>query len=819
MPWDRLCSLPHLRRAWVAVHRSRGAPGLDRVTVDDFQADAAKNIAQLQTALVTGSWRPLPLRRARLPCLDRDDRTLAISTVRDRLVHRAVADLLQPVFEPWFSDVSHAFRPRRSAFGAIQAVLKWIRGGEVAWILRADIRRFFDSIDRAHLDVLLRARVPDARVLDLVERILRQPLRERRQLVESIEGIPQGSPLSPLLSNVYLDGVDVELSARHPRMIRFCDDILVGAHDEEEVKTALERLDPALDAIGLQLHPKKTAVLSVDDGFEFLGFRVSRQGLGPSRGAVQALSHRLVELRAVSGAVPGDARRVFERWNAYYRTTLDEVAPLLAPELLELLGVERRPPAPAEPVRSVIADPVLEMAEDLARRLLDGFPGREGVFASEGLDDRGQRIFRAVRRGIETEDLRRHLVGEVCLGVYLLRGNDTVRLAVLDVDAKRRKSPHTGRHEVIPEDANRARGYSVRLAKQLNERGVPCLLEDSGAKGGHLWMRFDAPQPAETVVKWLEDLLKACDDPPEHVRVEIFPDRDRVPRDGDGPLVKLPLGIHAGTGRRCVLLDATGAPVSGPSAVLDAWEEILGEVLEQGSKRSGAERPGPLDSNRFPVAAELLRGCTLLAALDHKAAETGYLDHRERLALLGTVGHLDGDGSKALHAIIANCSNYKERVTQRYLDGNAPHPVSCGRLRQNHRELTRSVGCDCRFNVPRGAYPTPLLHVMPPKRVPGFDRRMRDIGRSPEKGTAAGSKASGHSGPTSHHDPAMEVDRLVKQIARHKRNMVGINASIEKAYQGLSDIMDRLRTDRVPVESGMLVRSREGEETIWRVEI
>lgn len=265
--------LDHLEEAWAKVRGNSGCAGADGVTVAHFQQRQAPRLLALNRQLRDGSYKPQPLRLFEIPKPDGDVRRLAVPAVVDRIAQTAVTMVLTPIIEPDLEDVSFAYRPGRSVKQAVEAIQRY-RDRGFSWIVEGDIERYFDRIphDRllTRLEEVLAPHVGGEAVMDLVALWLEAGALD---LDSPGVGIPQGSPLSPLLSNLYLDTVDEHFveELKGLKLVRFADDFVVLARDEIRAERALAAMREALAAQGLGLNPDKTRVVSFAQGFKFLG--------------------------------------------------------------------------------------------------------------------------------------------------------------------------------------------------------------------------------------------------------------------------------------------------------------------------------------------------------------------------------------------------------------------------------------------------------------------------------------------------------------------------------------------------------------------
>ncbi|WGD28404.1 CRISPR-associated endonuclease Cas1 [Ancylobacter sp. WKF20] len=260
--FENLCTPAALLAGWARVLANVGGPGGDRVTVHSFGHNLDGEIARLRADLASGAYRPGPLRRTAIPKRSGGSRPLAIPCVRDRVAQSALRLLLEPRLEPTFSDASFGYRPGRGVTEAVARVQELYREG-YRHVVDADIERFFEHVPHGPLLVRLGEAIQEPPVVRLIGRWLSAEPEAR--------GLPQGSPISPLLSNFYLDHLDDRLTGRGVRLVRFADDFLVLCRSPDGAGAALERVRDILGELGLRLNLDKTRLIDFDRGFQFLG--------------------------------------------------------------------------------------------------------------------------------------------------------------------------------------------------------------------------------------------------------------------------------------------------------------------------------------------------------------------------------------------------------------------------------------------------------------------------------------------------------------------------------------------------------------------
>jgi len=272
---DKVWAPATLEAAWERVWANKGAAGIDRQSIERFEAREDLYLAELATALRTGSYRPQPIRRVDIPKGDGRTRPLGIPTVKDRIVQTAVKFVLEPIFEARFRPTSYGFRPGRGCKDALREVAQLIVDGHT-FVVDADFESYFDSIPHERLMQRVEERVSDGRVLELLRGWLEQDIMQDMQRWTPTQGTPQGAVISPLLANIYLHPLDVRMAACGYRMVRYADDFVVLCKSREAAEAALAEIRTWVADNGLRLHPNKTHVgdcRQTGEGFEFLGYR------------------------------------------------------------------------------------------------------------------------------------------------------------------------------------------------------------------------------------------------------------------------------------------------------------------------------------------------------------------------------------------------------------------------------------------------------------------------------------------------------------------------------------------------------------------
>ena len=290
----------NLVRALQRVRRNKGSPGVDGMTVDALPAYLRGQWGAIRQALLAGSYQPQPVLRCEIAKSGGGTRQLGIPTVLDRFIQQAILQVLQPIFDPTFSEHSHGFRPGRRAHEAVREAQRYVQDGR-RWVVDVDLEKFFDRVNHDLLMGMLDNRIGDRRLLRIVRRYLEAGIMVDGVVVERYEGTPQGGPLSPLLANVLLDRVDKELERRGHTFVRYADDCNVYVRSRRAGERVLEALRGLYAKLRLRINEAKSAVARAWSR-QFLGysFWVAPGRIVKRRVAAKALSEFKARVRQLT---------------------------------------------------------------------------------------------------------------------------------------------------------------------------------------------------------------------------------------------------------------------------------------------------------------------------------------------------------------------------------------------------------------------------------------------------------------------------------------------------------------------------------------
>src|SRR5689334_21531837 len=331
---DKVYKRKNLEMAWEMVRANRGSGGVDGQSLDGFAAQLDQQLDRLQSELKDDTYQPQPVRQVQIPKVGKpgEFRLLGVPTIYDRVCQQALLNRLEPIFEPVFDEANFGYRRGRSTKDAMRKVGKEIQNGQ-EWIVDADLRDFFGSVDHERLLTLIAQQVADGRVLRLIRAMLKAGSYGKGQLFPSERGTPQGSVVSPLLSNILLTPFDREMRRRGYQLTRFADDWVVTCKSAAEARSAVDAARRILKQLGVELHPQKTRIVHVQQGFEFLGY-VIRRGKTPLD-----LPESKIRSRVRHGALYAYPKaKSIQRFKDQVRQRTKRTIPLSSQELIAALN-------------------------------------------------------------------------------------------------------------------------------------------------------------------------------------------------------------------------------------------------------------------------------------------------------------------------------------------------------------------------------------------------------------------------------------------------------------------------------------------------
>ena len=325
---EKILDKDNMNQAFKKVKSNKGAGGIDGMEVDELLQYLKENGQELTQAIKDDKYRPNPVRRVEIPKEEKGKvRKLGIPTVVDRVVQQAIAQVLSPIFEKQFSDNSFGFRPKRSAHDAIRKCQKNVDEG-YKYVVDMDLERYFDTVNQSKLVEVLSRTIKDGQVISLIHKFLRAGVVVRHKFEETEVGVPQGGPLSPLLSNIMLNELDQELEGRGHRFVRYADDMVIFCKSRKSANRTLENILPYIEEkLFLRVNRNKTVVDYVGK-VKFLGFTFYRyKGLTRIRIHPKAIAKMKVKIKILTSRSNGcgnekrakDLRKYIMGWINYFK--------------------------------------------------------------------------------------------------------------------------------------------------------------------------------------------------------------------------------------------------------------------------------------------------------------------------------------------------------------------------------------------------------------------------------------------------------------------------------------------------------------------
>lgn len=311
---EKILDRENMNKAYLRVKSNKGSHGIDGMKVDELLLFLKQHGDQLRQSILEGKYKPNPVRRVEIPKEDGKKRNLGIPTVFDRVVQQAITQVLTPIFEKQFSSSSYGFRLKRNAHQAISECQNNIDEG-YRYVVDMDLEKYFDTVNQSKLIEVLSRTIKDGRVISLIHKYLRAGVVVKHRFEETEIGVPQGGPLSPLLSNIMLNELDKELEKRGHRFIRYADDLLIFCKSRRSAERTLNNILPFIEKkLFLRVNREKTVVDYVSKvrflGFSFYQYKgKARVRVHPK--SISKMRTRVKELTSRSNGI-GNAERAMK---------------------------------------------------------------------------------------------------------------------------------------------------------------------------------------------------------------------------------------------------------------------------------------------------------------------------------------------------------------------------------------------------------------------------------------------------------------------------------------------------------------------------
>ena len=314
--FERLCTVETLKTGFRAVKKNGGSPGIDGISTREYETRLEEEVAQLKAELESWSYKPTPVRRVEIPKPNGGVRLLGVPCIRDRVLQASLKLLLEPIFDPGFSDSSYGFRPGKNQQQAIEAAQGYAKSGK-EYVVDIDLSKFFDRINHDRLLWRVKEKVDDKRIIKLIGMTLRSGVMSNGVTSPTTEGTTQGSPLSPLLSNIVLDELDKELESRGLEFCRFADDANIFVGSKKAAERVMASVTKLLERKMKLVVNREKSKVAITSAIKFLGMTIV---LGTVAISAQAMDRAMTTIKALTprrSAQP--VERTIENFNRWYR--------------------------------------------------------------------------------------------------------------------------------------------------------------------------------------------------------------------------------------------------------------------------------------------------------------------------------------------------------------------------------------------------------------------------------------------------------------------------------------------------------------------
>ena len=324
--FEKILNTYNLKTAFTRVKKNKGAPGIDGITIEKYEENLEEELNQLRKEVLSWTYKPTPVKRVEIPKPNgKGTRNLGIPIIKDRVLHMAIKQIIEPILEPTFSKNSYGFRPGRNQQQAVQEAKRIVESGK-EFVVDIDLSKFFDRINHDRLIHRLKAHIDDTRVLRLIGMILRSGVMIDGVKTPTEEGSVQGSPLSPLLSNVVLDELDKELEQRGLEFCRFADDCNIFAKTERSAERIMASIKKFIEKkLKLKINEDKSKTAKSDQ-VKFLGMTIVKGTIAISKAALNKAMEKVKDLipRGTNLAIEQAIEKInswYKGWASYFKMT------------------------------------------------------------------------------------------------------------------------------------------------------------------------------------------------------------------------------------------------------------------------------------------------------------------------------------------------------------------------------------------------------------------------------------------------------------------------------------------------------------------
>lgn len=850
--YSKTIDLQKMMSAWEKVYKNKPAKGVDNITCEEFEANKKEELKQLQIELKEHRYEVQPVKKVTI-YKDEKAREIGISSMRDKVVQQSVAIELSRIYEPCFSKSAYAYRSGYSALTALDKIEKYIQGKDKYWVLKLDIEHFFDNVSHSILLGILKQKIHDEDMLNLIKDILETSvISEDGEIIKNKKGILQGSSCSPILSNIYLLDFDLEMEKISDFYIRYSDDILIIGRNRERITKILDKVKLIFEKKNLNIKQSKTVMQTVKNEFDFLGYTFSSHGKKIPRKAEVSLESRLETMWLTSGEKIDKklkkGQEILGGWEQYYRDEREIgsiIEFVVAISMLKGKSDDFR--KKIEQSRNKFSNIYKDILEYLVlywdtrlmpENILYEYEDYLEITADNKIKSYENKAL--LKELIQlyskflinpTEDLYSEIMQLYTdLGEYEKASmvsdmknsfmSNKVNRNKIKFDENKHDSEYKWNESDISLFINffigREDTYAIDNIFENSRNTVEQVMEPVNAEviKRHFMGEITAAtyvQRSNSTSKYMVmdiDISKKVLILHPYGSEEFKSYKEKaldIVKNMESEIEKLGLKCYIeDTGHRGYhmwLFFREWIPVR--------YIHMLADYIQKNIF------PDEEDISIFGKTDEainqVLSKCNLMRYLCQKAYKTGYLSHFERLSVLYVFGHMGDNGKEFVHTVMSYTLNYQYSITQKFISKIPAKPVSCIKLREQYKMITAEYGCNCNFRRTKNCYPSPVLHA-----IKNADSEQGEV-TIPTSRTITKEKERVVYDEINIHKKA---NAIAAKILEYKKQKRGIDKNIERLEDNLQNIFENAGIDCLEIEIGMLVRrKKENGEYEWIIEI
>ncbi|GFR36591.1 non-homologous end-joining DNA ligase LigD [Thermobrachium celere] len=672
-----------------------------------------------------------------------------------------------------FNECVYSFVKGKSSKDAIKDVVKNVKNYEYA--IKCDIEDYFNSINVDKLIKILERNNLAISYTNKIKKILSD-----EQILLGTGGIALGSPLSPILSNIYLIEFDTYFqNYKGIKYYRFCDDMLFLCNNN-----ILDLISERLDLLDLKLSKEKTKIVTKGDSFEFLGYVINTSECK----VMKYMDNKKITGTEVKGYFAEDSddfnglvnsikncnkerflelisKMDFNIINPNITEKLiSNVEKALGIEYAKLLEVVIKNKEKEQVIEELVEQNLFNVAARFEEIYLEVKSKSEYVSKFRRIFDNGNAFYYVfdeklneylkINNSIDENIIKNHLNGIIAVSIRLDKINGTSNILVFDIDC----------NENLEEAYNVAKG--IKLV--LKDKGYTSYIEFSGKKGYHVWVFFDEFYSLKIINKLADEVVKSVDT--KSCVIETKP-KEVVLSESEN-CIKLPLGIHPITKKRSTFID------------LEDVNDIVKNTILFDVEKSSDWIEGIKE--KYPEAYKIINNCSVIKKIILLGLNKRNLSHFDRLILLYNFAFID-KGSEFIHYYMSNLDNYSYNITEKYISRAPERPISCKKIKEYLKDTNYVDVCECKFEISDGFYPTPVLH----SDISSFSNQAL----------------------------IMKAKSFFKELSDLKNEREELDKKIKSIEKKLNNIFNVMNTNEIDIEIGKLKRIDKDGNISWIIEI